>query len=946
MKGGSIYSWTPIQSRRPNSPFTSGPSTPDESEEEFSSKSNPLFKRDERTEDTFLPITDTSDDNLPNPDEGLSKSDEELPKPDVGLPKLDIRLPEPDEGLPEPNEGLPEPTEELPEPDEGLPEPDEGLPKPDEGLPKLDIRLPEPDEGLPKPSIFTPPDEDDSQFSDLNPLQKIKLKRKIEQQLEDKNNELLNVKNQIKSVPFINILERTKLLDRKRELDREISIIESNLLNLIPSKKEESDEDIAKEKENDEKRKRSLNDYGSNPLRKKVSPKRKKSTEITIKLTKEELDDLNVTSNNNDVINEINLSSIIKKIDDYSNSIVKNNEIDVKQFNTVYFTSDIHSDYVKFVNILKSANIIKFEPDIEITDSNMYNADIIANAKWVPNNTLFIILGDLIDGKRGINNFVNDVKGSSEFLLHALIYNLRIDALTKNSNIIFTLGNHDHHSIILNEQTIVKDYATETSLKFFKSSDTRSDALLPFYKCSPYYYVFLKNGDKIEVSGVHGEFIDIKDDGPPINKENFEKLQNLQNKLNQRITNFRQSIIETDTNDLLGDVKNSILWARNYSKLNNEVDNTSNNCDKLSYPLTVVGHCPTSISNHGSHSFTYISQLLEKRNNELPSGEKCDTHLEGNRGCVALGCENESDKRPKLAFVDIAMSHAFFEQEEVNKDRIIEILKLDHTIDDPKYYYDKISLKIIDKNSSKEEKVWSASDLQEVERLKKEIDLDLKLATITSIAQNAQTDAQEAQEEALKAKSDAQNAQTDAQNAQEEAQKAQEEAQNAQTDAQKAKSDAQKAQEDAQEAKAEVQEAQEDAQEAKVVAQEAQAEAQEAQAEAQEAQEDAQEAQVEAQEVQEEIKADKIDTIQKEIISFLLNDNVYSDDNILNPNTNNIDNDELEQLLLTVDISDNLKIKISDLISELADKFNASTDNNYKIEIGDTISTLADKYNS
>ena len=60
-------------------------------------------------------------------------------------------------------------------------------------------------------------------------------------------------------------------------------------------------------------------------------------------------------------------------------------------------------------------------------------------------------------------------------------------------------------------------------------------------------------------------------------------------------------------------MNNSILWARNYAKLN-EINNTSNNCDKLSYPLTVVGHCPTSVSNHGSHSFTYISQLLNKRN--------------------------------------------------------------------------------------------------------------------------------------------------------------------------------------------------------------------------------------------------------------------------------------------------------------------------------------------
>ena len=1003
MNGGSKYSWTPIQSRRPDSPFTSGPSTPDESDDEFSSNPNPLFIRNIPSQSDELPEPDeevTEDTSRPPPPRSRSPFTKGPSTPETSddegeftvlnhgyknkLPNLKKNL-ESDDKLPEPDEGLTEDTSRPPPPrsrspftkgpstpetsdDEGefssvnpgyknkflsqskkLSEPSIFTPPREDDKEFVGINplqeLQQQVEKSPELSIFTPPnEEDDGEFAGINPLQEIKIRGNLEQQLEDKNKELASLKNEINSVPYINILERTKLLNRKRELDREISIIESKLLKLTPSKKEESDEDIANKRENDEKRKRSLNNYGTNPLRKKVSPIRKKSTEPTLKLTNEELDSLNVTSNNGDVINEINLSSIIKKIDDYSLTIEKNNEIDVKQFNTVYFTSDIHSDYVKFVNILKSANIIKFEPDIGIIDSNMYNPNIITNARWVPNNTLFIILGDLIDGKRGPSNFVNDVKGSSEFLLHALIYNLRIDALTKNSNILFTLGNHDHHSIILSEPQIVRDYATSTALKFFKSPETRSDALLPFYKCSPYYYVFLKNGDKIEVSGVHGEFIDIKDDSTPINKENFEKLQTLQNKLNQKITNFRQSIIETDTNDLLGNINNSILWSRNYAKLNNEVDNTSNNCDKLSYPLTVVGHCPTSISNHGSHSFTYISQLLEKRNKDLPSGEKkCDTHLEGHRGCVALGCENESDKRPKLAFVDIAMSHAFFEQEEVNKDRIIEILKLDHTIDDPKYYYDKISLKIIDKNSSKEEKVWSVSDQQEVERLKKETELAVQVETVTSIAQNAQAEAQEAKEEAQNAQENAQEAKEDAQEAQEDAQEAKEDAQEAKEDAQEAQEDAQEAKEDAQEAKEDAQEAQEDAKDAQEDAQKAQKEVDAVEKDVISVKENVDDSEKTKQDVS---KSDTADTIHKEIINFLLNDITHNDDNILNPDINNIDNDELEQLLLTIDISDNLKIKISDLISELADNYNASTDDKYKIEIGDTISSLADKYNS
>jgi len=143
----------------------------------------------------------------------------------------------------------------------------------------------------------------------------------------------------------------------------------------------------------------------------------------------------------------------------------------------------------------------------------------------------------------------------------------------------------------------------------------------------------------------------------------------------------------------------SILWTRAYAK-------NSNYCDTLVYPLTIVGHCPTSMSNHNFDSFSNITTILDKRNN-MELNTKCDTNLEGHRGCVALGCENE-DNRPTLAFVDIAMSHAFFNETEINENRIVEILRLHHdsSKDSSKYYYNQISLVIIDKNFSKEEIVW------------------------------------------------------------------------------------------------------------------------------------------------------------------------------------------------------------------------------------------------
>jgi len=875
MKGGSKYSWIPTKFRKSDSPLSSSssifeesddelpkpdegltedtslpqeskskkplsssPSTPETSEDEgeIISEINPLFTHnirpkpdeiskldDEITEDTSLPQESKSKNPLSSSPSTPETSDDEFssninPMFKKNIPSQEIKLNETDEQLPSPDAEITEDNSPPPPPRSNSPftkGPSTPETSNDKGeftnvnsmfspqrkrLPEQEVRLPEQEVRLPEQEVRLP--KKDKIKSRKKSNNKKELRNQIakkEEELNKKNEELDKIRIELKSVPSENILKQTELSDRKTTVKREIKIIKSDLEEI-----QNNLEQITSEPEQN-----STSESEQNSV--SESEQNSVSESKTNKLTKEELDKLNVTSNNGEINQEV-LPSIIKKIDNYSQMIEKNNEIDVKQYTTVYFTSDIHSDYVKFVNILKNAEIIKYkDEDFEITDSNMYDSDIITKVRWIPKNTIFIILGDLIDGKRKPNNFVNDKKGSSEFLLHAFIYNLRFSALKKNSNIIFTLGNHDHHSIVLNEPGIIRDYATETSLKFFKSSETRSDALLPFYKCSPYYYVFLKNGDKIEVSGVHGEFIDIKDDSPPINKTNFDKLQDLQNKLNQRITNFRQSILETDTNDLLGDDKNSILWARNYSKLNDEADNTSNNCNKLSYPLTVVGHCPTSMSNHGTNSFTYISQLLEKRNKDISSGQKCDINLDGYRGCVALGCENESDRRPKLAFVDIAMSHAFFEPTEVNKDRIIEILKLDHTITDPKYYYDTISLKIIDKNSSKEEKIWSSSDQQEIEKAAEQVNEEVAIDIIAKEAEAAQKEAEAAQKEAKVAQEETSVAQEEAKVARKEAKVAQEEASVAQEEAKVAQEEAKVAQEEASVAHEEAQEAKDEA---------------------------------------------------------------------------------------------------------------------------------------
>ena len=66
--------------------------------------------------------------------------------------------------------------------------------------------------------------------------------------------------------------------------------------------------------------------------------------------------------------------------------------------------------------------------------------------EWVADDTMLMITGDLVDGRRG-SRTVDDPRGSYEMLLHILIYNLRIDARERNSDVLFTIGNHDLYRI-------------------------------------------------------------------------------------------------------------------------------------------------------------------------------------------------------------------------------------------------------------------------------------------------------------------------------------------------------------------------------------------------------------------------------------------------------------------------------------------------------------------
>jgi hypothetical protein len=343
--------------------------------------------------------------------------------------------------------------------------------------------------------------------------------------------------------------------------------------------------------------------------------------------------------------NEFNL--IQDKVKTFSYTSTRNHKIQCSKFNTVFVMSDIHADYSKFVQTLMRNNLISFgdfiPTDVDVFDpKEIYNPQFINNAEWIGGErTLFLILGDLVDGKRGQNQ-VNDIVGAFELLIHCLIHNLRISAQSNFSEVLFTIGNHDLDTVLnhpdLNDPKLYlyNNYVHESSKLFFGNDpeiDKRKTVLLPFYQNSPYLFIKLMNNEKTEIVCVHAG---IHMAGKNILDEGWEKIQDSMNE-----TGYTDVIATTITDrpkDKEGNGPN-ILWTREY------LEGCPTEKDQ---PIVIVGHCPTPFfDNPGT----------------CPPG----------RGCVALRCKDDHEY-PKVVMVDTASSKSFHADD--NQARSVEILKL------------------------------------------------------------------------------------------------------------------------------------------------------------------------------------------------------------------------------------------------------------------------------
>jgi len=478
------------------------------------------------------------------------------------------------------------------------------------------------------------------------------------------------------------------------------------------------------------------------------------------------------------IFNFDNFMPIVKKINKCRELLLSNNlinhKVDCSIYNDVFFISDIHSDLRKFISLLHSGGFVEldnFDPYNEI------DSDFISKIKWIKNNSLLVIIGDLVDGTRvsKINDkkinmgTVNDKIGNFEILLHILIYNLRLQALLLNSNILFTYGNHDLIAIFKDSNGYEDYVSPETKKYFYNSMSLRANVLKYFYALSPYIVLQLStpknsreilcvhgglhtegganifNNDEIEnflkfqeilsLTGVFG--IDIYRESNYADQNENDKGNNIlfdnQFKSPEELVSY--NYFKSETTNLIdlynkyilsADNNKYLLISRFYTSTNQEAVCKSIKDFGHDIKMIVVGHCPTN----GYESLATIMNNTSIDNNKLY--ENCD-RLGGSintKGCVVTNCSDDQNPgAPTLAFVDTAMSSAFRSRTNIdpanvnlsdeekheaslaNKERINEMLHLhyDPSLGGTNRYYNVISRLVLPTNSSHEIILYKAS---------------------------------------------------------------------------------------------------------------------------------------------------------------------------------------------------------------------------------------------
>ena len=329
---------------------------------------------------------------------------------------------------------------------------------------------------------------------------------------------------------------------------------------------------------------------------------------------------------------------IVKKTMGFWSLAQLTHNIDKSKYDAIYVTSDIHTDLYKLNALLSSAGLIN-STGLETRDN------ILGNFTWIKPRTMFIIVGDLVDGARNGITEIHDPVGDIELLLHIYLFNLRIKALQNNSDIRFTIGNHDYHSVIKKDATdmpvFYDSWVHQSAQDFFGTRENRRACLLPFYTCCPYFLLRVDTELAFVHAGLHTAYeattLNLANATYDI-QEALDKSGNL-----DALTKEDHELFSLFRTAGPASLTGGPLWTRFYS-----FADEATVCSKLGNPfkMVIVGHCRTDECNQTARG------LLQT----LSSSPRFRADCAGG-GCVMLGCDISG--APQVGFVDISMSSAF-----------------------------------------------------------------------------------------------------------------------------------------------------------------------------------------------------------------------------------------------------------------------------------------------
>lgn len=160
-----------------------------------------------------------------------------------------------------------------------------------------------------------------------------------------------------------------------------------------------------------------------------------------------------------------------------------------KQYSAVYpnppgkivFLGDIHGDYEAMIAKLRIANLIhdlkgtnmsdglhcivdvKEEGKREKLGEASENSKEVKRWQWTGGNTYVVVLGDMVDRKRGTIKETNHTPGEffqEEEIIQHVLNDLRDQAEKKGGKVIKICGNHEYHNLMGN-RSFIKKYSTD-----------------------------------------------------------------------------------------------------------------------------------------------------------------------------------------------------------------------------------------------------------------------------------------------------------------------------------------------------------------------------------------------------------------------------------------------------------------------------------------------------